>query len=157
MKIFVGSSSEPEALKVLEFVCRILEQLRVEVFPWEDGVFKGTHYTLGDILQTSKICDGGIFIIHEDDRLYKSKVEDKEHAQSVVRDNVLLETGIFYGALGKNASLLYFVGEPHKPSDLDGITVINHNWNEHFRIKEKIEDWINELKAQKEQNELEKD
>jgi predicted nucleotide-binding protein len=89
--IFIASSSE--ALSVAEAVHIKLEQeMRVKL--WENA-FDLSSITITTLIGKTKEADYAVFVFHPDD---KTIVREKEYGS--VRDNVVLELGMFIGALG---------------------------------------------------------
>jgi len=89
-----------------------------EVTVWPQGVFDLTSYPLDDLLRQLRETDFGAFVFSPDDCAV-IRGDKKE----VIRDNVLLELGLFIGGLGKDRC---FVLAPrgrdlHVPTDLLGI------------------------------------
>jgi hypothetical protein len=115
-KIFIGSSTE--ALPVCSAVQMEL-QGEFDVQNWKQGVFKLSRDALDSLLDVLDRSDAGIFVLRGDD-LTTSRGE----ATLSVRDNVLLELGMFIGRLGRDRTFMLTPegDRPQLPSDLDGIT-----------------------------------
>lgn len=115
--IFIASSSE--AISVAEAVHIKLEQeMRVKL--WENA-FDLSSITITTLINKTKEADYAVFVFHTDD---KTLIREKEY--SSVRDNVVLELGMFIGALGLEKC---FILVPRSaeitfrlPTDLAGIT-----------------------------------
>ena len=115
--IFIASSSE--ALSIAEAVHIKLEQ-EARVRLWENA-FDLSSITITTLISKTKETDYGVFVFHPDD---KTVVRGEEY--STVRDNVLLELGMFIGALGLERC---FILAPKSveatfrlPTDLAGVT-----------------------------------
>lgn len=116
-RLFIGSSTEglPIAEAVQGNVWRV-----AEVTVWTQGVFKPSRGSLDSILSKLNDQDFGLFVFSPDDVL-----QMRGNASNAIRDNVLLELGVFIGRLG--AERCYFLiphgtGETlHIPTDLVGI------------------------------------
>lgn len=143
MKIFIGSSED--AKNIARFVRTCLENLEMdlEVVCWWEA-FRTSHYTLEELLRQAEECDGGVFILNADDKIYLERDEEKESTY-VPRDNVLVEAGIFYGKLGQNGTVLYRVGNVKRISDFDGVTRIDHDERKKGSIEDKLRDWVEGL------------
>lgn len=114
--VFIGSSSEginiAKAIQVeLDHGC--------EVVIWSQGLFGLSGGTLEALVEASNKFDFAILVITPDDVAF-SRGKEKQ----IPRDNVLLELGLFIGALGRER--VFFIYERTKnidlPSDLAGIT-----------------------------------
>lgn len=120
-KVFIGSSSEhieyAEAIQL-----RFEHEGEFEAVCWHQGVFKPSDYPLEDLLLQLGKMSFGIFVLAPDDFL-----EQRGEKYATVRDNVLFEMGLYYGALGRNRT--FFIAPKRKdggyefriPSDLSGI------------------------------------
>jgi len=138
-RIFIGSSSgaKQQARKIAE----ILEDLGASVTGWwMMESFTTGQYTLDELLKAANNHDGGIFVLAEDDKIV---IANKE--QFTARDNVLIEAGIFYGALGRAAVGLCIVGNIHMPTDWQGITTIGYDSNAENRMRRKLEIWLQNI------------
>lgn len=117
-KAFVASSG-----KALPIARALRDQLEpeVECFVWNEGSFEISEHFMQSLTGRATESDFGIFIFHDDDLTIRNKHETLLHT---TRDNVILEFGLFAGALGwRNC----FLCRPaHRPttgstSDIDGI------------------------------------
>lgn len=90
-----------------------------DVVVWNQGVFRLSRDALDSLLDVLDRSDAGIFVLRGDD-LTTSR---NETAPSV-RDNVILELGMFIGRLGRDHTFMLTpdADPPALPSDLDGIT-----------------------------------
>lgn len=120
--IFIASSVE--GLNVAYAVQESLEQ-NAECTVWDQGVFEPSSYTIPDLIENLKITDYGIFVFSLDDTI---KIRGEE--QGAVRDNVILELGLFMGTIGqKNCFIIVpeSKGSVHLPTDLTGITMLKYD------------------------------
>ncbi|RAJ03576.1 putative nucleotide-binding protein with TIR-like domain [Paenibacillus pabuli] len=92
-RVFIGCSLEAKPI-----AAAVHENLRfsAEVTPWYSGVFNPSSYTMDDLETEVRTTDFAIFIFHPDDI---SKIRGKYYAS--VRDNTMLEMGLFMGRLGR--------------------------------------------------------
>lgn len=119
-RIFIGSSTE--ALPV----CRAVEmelQDDFEVQNWKQGAFKLSRDALDSLLDVLDRSDAGIFILRGDDL-----TASRGTSTPSVRDNVILELGMFIGRLGRDRTFMLTPkgDRPELPSDLDGITTADY-------------------------------
>ncbi len=115
--VFIASSSE--ALSVAEAVhIKLDTELRPKL--WENA-FDLSSMTITTLISKTKEADYAVFVFHPDD---KSLIREKEY--SSVRDNVILELGMFIGALGLEKCFILVPKSSEStfrlPTDLAGIT-----------------------------------
>lgn len=141
-KIFIGSSSEG-----LTIARSIKEKIESEckdwldVVIWEDGdVFTLNNNTLDCLIKASMVYDYALLVASNDDTLISRK---KRHA--VARDNVIFETGLFLGALGKDRTLMVVDNTITLPSDYKGVTIIPYD-NNVSSVCEKVFTALNKTK-----------
>lgn len=139
LKIFIGSSTS--VISDMERIARIIDDLGHEALPWNakgKGIFVSGQYTWDNLIKVAGKVDAAIFMFNaEDETWYSDKCELKKE----VRDNVLLEYGLFVGVLGKENVTFICNGKPKIASDLLGLTYINGEQTE-YQIKPDISDWI---------------
>lgn len=129
-KAFIASSIE--GINIAYSLQSLIER-DVECTIWDQGVFCPSSYTLLDILNVLNRVDYGIFVFSFDD--FTVMRDTKSY---VVRDNVILELGIFLGHFGKERC---FIVQPrgvenvHLPTDLLGIETIYYNNREDNNIE----------------------
>jgi hypothetical protein len=120
--MFIGSSSEGRD------VAKAMEQnlwVPIQVKVWEDDdIFKPTRGTLESLAEAVNSFDFGAFVLSADDA---SLIRSKE--VSVVRDNVVLEAGMFIGRLGRDRVFLLTPnkGDVHLPTDLLGAMTLMYD------------------------------
>lgn len=119
-KLFIGSSKE--SIKIAEQVKAYLVKECsewLEVSMWnENGIFELNKSTLDNLKDFSRRYDYGVFIADADDKLWFRRKEYR-----VARDNVMLELGMFIGALGLNRAFVLANNKIKLPSDMDGNTI----------------------------------
>jgi predicted nucleotide-binding protein len=114
--VFIGSSVE--GLEVAQALQEGLEHV-AETTLWSQGVFglsDGTLETLDDI---AREYDFAVLVLSPDDLTTKRGAQKPS-----ARDNVLLELGLFIGALGRRRTFIVYARdtEIHLPTDLAGVT-----------------------------------
>ena len=128
-RVFVGSS-----IKGLDIArharAALTHDANVEL--WEDALFKSTNVPVENLLRLVQEYDFALFILHPED-----KATVREEEEVTVRDNVILELGLFLGKLGR--SRVFFIaphqtGRSHRdrlylPTDLSGITPPEYDAN----------------------------
>lgn len=128
-KLFIGSSQKN--LRVAQLIAHGLEkeqQLKdvIEVTIWSEGVFGLNKGYLEELLASLEEFDFAIFVLASDD-VTTSNGEERP----APRDNVLFESGLFMGVLGRHHVFLA-VDEAAKlkiPSDLAGVTLATFDGN----------------------------
>ncbi len=116
--IFIGSSGERKRL-----AGRIAKELEKHQFHpllwWKQEVFRAGDVLLDRLVQLSRMCGGAVLIFGGDDEVWSRGV-----ASIGVRDNVLLEYGLFLGGCDREHTVIVAERDAKRPSDLDGITVV---------------------------------
>lgn len=126
-RVFVGSSNErKDAAEIARETLKARLGKGVEVVLWSDkGVFKPGSTTMVDLVEATHGFDFGLFIFAPDDKLTLRKFD--YHA---VRDNVVLELGLFMGAFSDPTRALILrptTKNARAPSDLLGMTVLQYD------------------------------
>jgi CRP/FNR family transcriptional regulator, cyclic AMP receptor protein len=120
--LFIGSSSE--SLKIARAIQTGLDRDNLFVKIWTDNIFTPSLSTMESLEEQLKSSDFAALILGSDDTIIS-----REKVSEAPRDNVLLELGMFIGALGRKRT---FILRPRGvdlkiPSDLFGITPIEYN------------------------------
>ena len=116
INVFIGGSSE--ALNVAKKVSEILtESGRFNVVIWNKDTFTYNESFLSSLIKASLIYDFGIFVASSDDLALIRKNID-----TIPRDNVIFEYGLFLGALGNKKTFLLQEDSCKLPTDLLGYT-----------------------------------
>jgi len=122
--MFVGSSSEARGL-IRGLSLNLGKEVAVR--KWTTIAWPLSHHTLDGIDQQLGDADFATFILAADDIGIIRGREAK-----IPRDNVVLELGMSLGVLGRDRTfILTPVGtamDVRKPSDLNGITVVEYEW-----------------------------
>jgi hypothetical protein len=118
-KVFIGSSSEG-----LEIAYALQSNLEDdgEITVWTQDVFRPSEFVLESLLKQLDTADVGIFVFSPDDTVV---IRGGEHP--AVRDNVILEVGLYVGRLGRDRCFIVLPrgSNPRLPSDLLGVTILN--------------------------------
>lgn len=114
--IFIGSSSEGH--KIAKALQVLLDQ-NSEVAVWSQGVFGLSQGTLDSLVHALDEFDFAILVLTPDDL-----VISRSNENSIPRDNVLFELGLFMGGLGRDRTFIVYdrTTPPKLPSDLAGVT-----------------------------------
>lgn len=120
-KLFIGSSQTN--LRVAQVLANNLEQV-ADVKVWNEGVFGMGYGFLETLVKTLEEYDFAAFILAPDDL-----TTSKEETKPAPRDNVLFESGLFMGVLGRDrVFLVYDETEDIKiPSDFGGVTLATYD------------------------------
>ncbi len=106
-KIFIGSSTE--GLPIANAIQENLEHF-ADCTVWTQGVFGLSNYPIESLLDAVRANDFSVFVFSPDDVI---RIRNEEVA--IVRDNVILELGLFIGRYGKDRT---FIVTPRGASDL---------------------------------------
>lgn len=136
-KIFIGSSTE--TLEIAEKIATWIEEFGGSPVLW-NTIFDIGESTLSDLIKTSQEVDGAIFVFNADDAIFY-----RGTTSYTVRDNVLLEFGLFIGKLTPQQVVFANANKPKLPTDLAGITYLNFDSNKDYTTKEKLKKWYNNL------------
>lgn len=138
MKIFIGSSTE--AKPIMKKIAYYIEEAKHIALRWDDNtLFPAGSFTMESIVKISKDADAAIFVFSGDDLTwYRGK------PNTTVRDNVLIEYGIFVGARGIRNSVFVCTKDPKIPTDLLGITRIDAE-NGDTHLEHQIEVWLKSI------------
>jgi hypothetical protein len=118
VRIFIGSSSEGRE------VARNLEAElgdTCEVVRWDRDVFEPSGYALDSLVEVAAGVDFAVLVATPDDT-----TESRGETTPSVRDNVVLEFGLFAGALGRRRTYLLATGELKLPTDVLGLTRLSY-------------------------------
>jgi hypothetical protein len=123
-RVFIASSTE--GLKYAKALQESLEDDKVaDCTIWTQDVFRSSTYPIPNIVNAAKESDYGIFIFSPDD---VTLLRDEKH--KTVRDNVILELGVFIGALGREHCFIVSpddVVDFRIPTDLIGLEPLTFN------------------------------
>jgi hypothetical protein len=122
-QIFIGSSSSTSSKDIAYAIQQNLDA-DAEITVWDQNVFRLTKNTLESLFEQLTSSKFAIFVFSPDDIVH---INGK--TLPTVRDNIILELGLFMGRLGRDHT---FIVTPQKgklriPSDLFGISVGHYN------------------------------
>ncbi len=119
-RLFIGSSKEG-----LSIAQNVKKRIEAEFGSWispeiwnEEGIFKLNNNTLDTLAQKARSSEYGILIATSDDWVVSRKLLKKG-----IRDNVLLELGMFVGSLGLSRAFVLVESKVKLPSDYSGISI----------------------------------
>lgn len=139
MKIFIACSKE--SVEIMDEIEMWLQDLECEVLRWDrPGLFPPGEQTFNTLINISKQIDGAICLFSEDDKVWYRGDTTKQP-----RDNILIEYGLFVGALGPRKTIICRYGAPKNASDLLGLTVIDINDKRKAFSKTEIKIWAKSL------------
>lgn len=139
MKVFIGSSREQEDLALQ--VATWLENKDITPVLWNDEtVFELADFTWNQLIEIAHSVDAAIFIFAADDKTwFRGKETDS------VRDNVILEYGLFSGVISANNVCFIRSKTADIPSDLQGIIYADITKPNSARTK--IINWLSKIKS----------
>jgi hypothetical protein len=116
-KLFIGSSQKN--LRAAQVLAESLEA-SAEVTIWNEGIFGLNRGVLETLLAKLEEYDYAAFVLAPDDL-----TTSKDEAKPSPRDNVLFESGLFMGVLGRERVFLVYdqAAGLKIPSDLAGVTL----------------------------------
>lgn len=119
--LFIGSSRE--SLPVVEAICNELQSASFILRPWTIGVFSPSQFPIDDLTRQLSDCDFAALVFGPDDH-----VVSRGTAADAPRDNVLLELGLFMGALERSRT--FFIVpldvDVKIPTDIAGLNPIRY-------------------------------
>lgn len=118
--VFIGSSSEGKL--VAEYLQMALDD-HCDSTIWDQGIFGLSQETLDSLIKATSQFDFAVLVVTADDMVTK-----RGRRQHAPRDNVILEIGLFLGALGRERTFIVYCRnhEIQLPSDLAGVTVATY-------------------------------
>ena len=126
-RLFIGSSRE--SIGIAENIHSNLDEI-AEVTPWNKGTFGLNESGLESLMRQKEEYDFACFIVRREDiATVRGELRD------ITRDNVILEIGLFLGAIGRERVFIIHPrgARPDLPSDLDGITLLDYDANRRDR------------------------
>jgi len=139
MEIFIGSSRE--SLDLVREIEVWLEEQGHQPIPWDKpGLFMPGDHTFNTLIGISRSAEGAVFIFSDDDRVWY-----RGDSASQPRDNVLIEYGLFAGALGPKKAIICRNGSLKHAADLLGINYIDVSEPRRARAKLELSMWARRL------------
>ncbi|HEX8271675.1 MAG TPA: TIR domain-containing protein [Longimicrobiaceae bacterium] len=155
-RVFIGSSSEAKESGCAQLVVEVVASLGAAPLPWWHSQAFPTGIGFLEALEaTTRTSSAALLIATPDDR---TVIRGETHF--VPRDNVLLEYGLFTGALGRDQVALVLIGPTKLPSDLAGVTQIqiaprtsDRSLEEYkdLELIPKLRPWIERLKSRQDE------
>lgn len=121
-RVFIGSSAEG---RPLADSLQLLLEPDIECMIWNQGVFDLSTGALESITSKAQSFDFAVLIYSPDDSL---RLRGEKFWSA--RDNVILETGLFIGSIGRERTMMLFpesLDDFRVPTDLLGITVAGYD------------------------------
>ncbi|MBU3101694.1 MULTISPECIES: TIR domain-containing protein [Clostridium] len=139
MKIFIGSSKEAKV--DMERLAIMIEESLNSVIVWDDPtVCVAGDFTLESLINVAHRVDAAIFVFNgEDETWYRGNI-----VQSV-RDNVLLEYGLFAGVRGRENVIFMCKNKPKIATDLLGVTYLDAAKGD-FSLKRDVNAWLSKIR-----------
>jgi hypothetical protein len=141
-RLFIGSSSEGRPV-ARNLQAELEATSLCEVVRWDQDVFEPSGYALDSLIAVAARVDFAVLVATPDD-----VVVSREMTAASVRDNVVLEFGLFVGALGRERT--YLLATDHKvklPTDVLGLTRLSYR----PRTDENLRAAVNDAALQLEQ------
>ena len=139
MRVFLGSSSQGS--KDVDLVASMIRTANLEPMKWNTpGTFFVSGGTWETLLNLTKDVEAAAFVFRPDDQTITS-----QHNVATTRDNVILEFGLFSGALGPGRCAIFRRGDAWIPTDLRGITYISLDDAE--RAQDEVLHWADRMRT----------
>jgi hypoxanthine phosphoribosyltransferase len=140
-RVFLASSTEAQS--IMRAIALLVERAGGESLQWPDA-FPVGNFILEALLDASRNVDAAIIVASPDDRgVARGKTS------FMPRDNVLVELGIFLGALGRKRVALVYAerahAKPRLPDDLNGLTYMSYNESTPVENQVRITGWVRGL------------
>ncbi len=147
-QVFIGSSNERKALA--NKIAIELGNLNLSVLPWWDKrAFRPGDITLSRLIQLANLCEAAVLVFGGDDKVWfrpGPASTGRKNLKLAVRDNVLLEYGLFVGLAGIHHTVIVAQYGVKLPSDLNGVTVIYFSQKDTMNsIADKVRDYFSSL------------
>lgn len=144
VRLFIGSSSE--WLPVAHNLQAVLEQRHIcEVEVWDQGLFEPSRHPLESLLQIAERVDFAVLVASADDVTLS-----RGESSASVRDNVVLEYGLFTGALGRERTYLLATGDRglKLPTDALGLTRLPYTTRTDGNLRAAVNDAALQIEQQ---------
>ena len=141
--LFVGCSTE--SLPVARAIQSALEYDPIVVNVWTDDIFQASRFPIESLERELPKVDFAALVLSPDD-----KVISRDSTTDAPRDNIVLELGLFMGALGRSRT---FLVRPYGidikiPTDIEGFTPITYKSSSESELSSAIAPACNQLRKQ---------
>jgi CRP/FNR family transcriptional regulator, cyclic AMP receptor protein len=121
-RVFIASSSE--ALGMARALKADLIKSKLDVKIWTDGIFTPGITNIEALEKELKVADFAAVILSDDDKVFS-----RWRLKRAPRDNLILELGLFMGAIGRQRAIMIHPRsrKVKLPTDLLGVTPISYN------------------------------
>lgn len=125
VRLFIGSSKEGR-----EIARALQTELgdHIQVDRWDQSVFEPSGYTLDSLIAKANSVDFAVLVATPDDT-----TESRGERKASARDNIVLEFGLFAGALGRERTYLLATGDLKLPTDVLGLTRLPYRAQSNLR------------------------
>lgn len=113
-RVFIGSSTK--GLSIAEKFQKCLKSV-ADCTMWTDDVFVLGLFTLESLVITTRGYDFAVLVLTADDVIY-----EQDELQNIPRANLIFESGLFIGTIGRERTFIVIQEGVNLPSDLDGLT-----------------------------------
>jgi len=136
MRVFIGSSTD--SLALVQMIGAWIERAGHQPVPWNGpDLFIAGDFVLERLVKISRTIDAAILVFAESDR-----VGGPGERTTQPRDNVLIEYGLFIGALGKENTIVCVDGNPKLPTDLGGVVTVDISAPAREQAENKVRNWL---------------
>jgi hypothetical protein len=126
-RVFIGGSNEGR--KKADIIKKQLNKV-ADCHVWHEGFFENNKSYFESLNEGATLFDFGILVATADDaQLKRDKIE------SIARDNVLFEFGLYVGRIGRNRSFFLKEKGLDLPSDLFGIKLLEFSDEQEDGVK----------------------
>ena len=128
--VFIASSGA--ATNDLKTIVDHLNGPTVKCKPWTDpDIFKASDFTINSLLKQADQADYAIILATPEDIVEKNSsfrgFLRRSSAKKSARDNVVLEYGLFAGAIDRNRVFVFEKSGVGLPTDLQGLTTLRYS------------------------------
>lgn len=142
MTVFIGSSTEGKPYA--QAIAAVIESLNYKVQLWWSETFRIGDTFFESLIRAAEEVDAAVFVATPDDHRIMRDRED-----SVTRDNVLFEYGLFSGKLGRSRTALVIVANAVVAVDLAGVNCISlpknksRTWTGYKAVvRPQVQEWL---------------
>jgi len=136
LRVFIGSSSE--SLEELDLIASWIESSGHDALPWNDlNLFQPGKTVFESLSNIARDVNAAIFVFSEDDKVWY-----RNDTSTQPRDNVLIEYGLFLGALGIGKVIFCRKGTPRFATDLLGVMHVDISRSNQAAARIKIRNWL---------------